>query len=175
MARERILSVLEGRDSGKPGETLQSPESMCGFLRGELMPSVNVQELLNIASEQAANWMDIWQVFIFVEAALLAAVISMRKSLRGKYDWLMLVGYVAFWVAHGVTILRHFWVFDEITDLMDTVDPGEVYQELLSTLAPPPLGWVTVLYVIVGALTVRLIFREGALHQGQESSNVQPK
>ena len=58
------------------------------------MVKTSVKQLLDIASEQATQWTNIWQVFIFVEAALLTAIVATKGPLDGMYTLTITVGYL---------------------------------------------------------------------------------
>ena len=117
------------------------------------MVKTSVKQLLDIASEQATQWTNIWQVFIFVEAALLTAIVATKGPLPGMYTLTITVGYLIFWFSHGVVIWRQYDLFDQIRGLIKNAGAHSGDMALLTCLAPPKKTAVFTAYILILVLT----------------------
>ena len=110
------------------------------------MDLISTTDLIDLASERTAEWLDAWYLFIVVVTALLGAVVALRKSLSWAYGKLLIVGFTLFVLMQIGTLHRHYRVFDYIRELLVTreelcresvVEGGACSQELIAYLQDP--------------------------------------
>ena len=119
-------------------------------------------DIVDLAVEYSQVWMDIWNLFIAVIAAVVVAVTTLKKRLP-LYAPLLVIGFSIFSIMHGVTIYRHYqvvWQIEIVLTTMDDVKPSVV--ELVQTMAPYAWEGVAIGYVLSVIIGLVTITRAGA-------------
>ena len=119
-------------------------------------------DLVDVASEHARAWMEIWAHFLFAVVAALTAAAAIKKP-SSLYMRTLIAGMVIFSVMHAVTMWHFFRVFYGILDLLEYsgVDRRDPSYMLVERLIPADPRLVFFSYLICAAVAVAALhFRD---------------
>ena len=132
---------------------------------------MNANELIDIASEQSREWMEIWGLFVFVLMGMLGGMVTMgsleksRSLPPGGADALtgarklVQATFLIFSVMHYFTIQRHYDVHEVIAALAMT-ELSKEQGQMLEILAPFEPRWVVYaaywMFVVASLFAIRL-------------------
>ena len=101
-------------------------------------------DIVSIASEHADRWLNIWELFVIVTGAVVTVVGTFRTSLSDHAPALI-VAFLIFSVAHGVTISFHYGTAHDIQILLDDLKDKDEHEVALAKSMLPPLHQVVIL------------------------------
>ena len=123
-------------------------------------------DIVNMASEHADRWMSIWELFVIVTGVLVTVAIAFKESLSDVASKLM-VAFLIFSTAHGVTIYSHYGTASKIQALLEELKDADGAEVALaeSMMPPLPLEATLLLYGLLVSLVAVWIGGPGTLLQ----------
>ena len=120
-------------------------------------------DALDIASELANIWIDLWYLYAFVVTALVGVVTAMQQHLTDKYAGLLVTGFLAFASMHGVSLTRHYQAFyavqaeapDSVITVVNALGPPDALQLFSSYAVTVGLAVAAIRWQVANPGTLR--------------------
>ena len=124
---------------------------------------LTIADLVDLASEHARDWMNIWYLFVFVVMGLLAIIFGLRDALRAHCITLA-VAFVIFSFMHWKTIDSYYETFDQILEALtafgDEADTAiDLVQSLIPAIGREAIFNLYVVFVVLMLLTIAVHIR----------------